>query len=174
MRPADDPTLTRFQRMLLGTDGTVTHLLEAYAGEAVEVVKLLQERQLPDGTEAELTLSHEDEVLRRRVVLRGAESGRTLLCAEAVVALSRIEPELLDGLLTTDKPIGALLAELRTETFREILWVGREPAGASGVHFGLEPTAELISRTYRIVRRGLPLMLITEKFPPAYFRDVAP
>jgi chorismate-pyruvate lyase len=172
MRPADDPTFTRFQRMLVGTDGTVTHILEAYAGERVEVVKLRQELELPDAADAELDLSPDDKVLRRRVLLKGAESGRTLLFAEAVVALARVEPEFLDGLVTTDKPIGILLAEHRTETFREILRMCREPAGRYGEHFGIEADVELISRTYRIVRRQRPMILITEKFPATFFRDV--
>ncbi len=172
MRSPDDTSLTRFQRMLLGTDGTVTHILEAYAGEHVEVVKLRQEFELPDDADAELGLSPDDKVLRRRVLLKAAESGRTLLFAEAVVALARVEPELLDGLVATDKPIGILLAEHRTETFREILRVGREPAGPCGAHFGVEPDAELITRTYRIVRRHQPMILITEKFPATFFRDV--
>lgn len=159
--------------MLIGTDGTVTHILEAYAGERVEVVKLRQEFELPDDADAELGLSADDDkVLRRRVLLKGAESGRTLLFAEAVVALARVEPEFLDGLVTTDKPIGILLAEHRTETFREILRVRREPAGRYGTHFGVEADAELVSRTYRIVRRHQPMILITEKFPATFFRDV--
>lgn len=172
MRPADDPSLTRFQRMLVGTDGTVTHVLEAYAGEPVEVVKLLQAFDVPDGSEAELEVAVHDRVLRRRVLLRGAETGRTLLYAEAVVALGRTGPELLDGLVETDKPIGRLLAEHRMETFREILRVQREAAGGIGAHFGLDPAGELVSRTYRIVRRGQPMILITECFPATAFRDL--
>jgi chorismate-pyruvate lyase len=172
MRPADDTSFTRFQRMLLGTDGTVTHILEAYAGEPVEVVKLRQEFELAVDADAELELSAEDKVLRRRVLLKGAESGRTLLYAEAVVALARVAPELLEGLVSTDKPIGILLAEHRTETFREILRVRRELAGPSGAHFDIEPAAELVTRTYRIVHSGQPMILITEKFPVTFFRDV--
>ena len=172
MRPADVPSLTRFQRILVGTDGTVTHILEAYAGEAIEVVKLRQEFELPDDADAELKLTADDKVLRRRVLLRGAESGRTLLYAEAVVALARVQRELLDGLVRTDEPIGILLAHHRTETFREILRVGREPAGRCGAYFGIEATAEVISRTYRVMRGKQPMILITEKFPATFFRDV--
>jgi chorismate-pyruvate lyase len=172
MRPADDPALTRFQRMLLGTDGTVTHVLEAYAGESVTVTKLLQEFDVPGEGDIELELSANEKILRRRVLLKGAETGRVLLYAEAAVALARIGPELLDGLVETDRPIGRLLAQHRTETFREILRVEREPAGPTAGHFGIETNAELVSRTYRIVRRGQPMMLITEKFPAASFRDL--
>jgi chorismate-pyruvate lyase len=171
MRPID-PSLTRFQRMLLGTDGTVTHILEAYADEPVEVVKLLQAFDVPNDADAELDVAAAGKVLRRRVVLRTVHSRRTLLYAEAVVAVDRVDPRIVDGLVATDKPIGILLAEVRTETFREILRVEREPAGANATHFGVEETTELISRTYRIVREGRPVILITEKFPSTYFRGV--
>lgn len=167
---ADPTSFTRFQRMLLGTDGTVTRLLEAYAGEPMEVVKLLQELDTATGGDRDLDLPEHEKVLRRRVVLRGGRSKRILLYAEAVVALERMEPAFLDGLVGTDKPIGALLAEAHTETFREILRVGREPAGPSGAHLGLHAGAELISRTYRILVRRRPLILITERFPSQLFR----
>ena len=172
MRPADDASLTRFQRMLLGTDGTVTHILEAYADEPVEVVKLLQALDVGGEADAELELSTDDKLLRRRVLLRGTETGRTLLYAEATVAVARVGPEILDGLVRTDRPIGALLAAHRTETFREILRVQREPAGALGAYFGVEPSADLIARTYRIIQGRRPLILITEKFPLTSFRDL--
>ena len=165
-------TFTRFQRMLVGTDGTVTHILEAYCDEPVEVVKLLHERDVAGALDADLELAPGDEVLRRRVLLRGARTHRSLLYAEAVVALGRVQAAFLDGLVSTDKPIGVLLAEARTETFREILHVGRELAGTCGTHFGLDPDAELISRTYRILRAGRPMILITEKFPADSFLDV--
>ncbi|MGI8810811.1 MAG: chorismate--pyruvate lyase family protein [Acidimicrobiales bacterium] len=169
---ADPGSLTRFQRMLLGTDGTVTHLLEAYADEPVEVVKLLQAFHTADDDAADLHLSPDDKVLRRQILLRGRRSRQNLLYAEAVVAAGRVEAAFLDGLLETDEPIGVLLAHARTETFREILRVAREPAGPLGPHFGLDTATELIWRTYRIVCGGRPVILITEKFPPHLFRAV--
>ena len=168
----DAASFTRFQRMLLGTDGTVTHILEAYADEPIDVVKLLQGVDTSNDADAHLRLSGDEKVLRRRVLLRGRDSGQPLLYAEAVVALGRVEPAFLDGLVGTDKPIGILLAENRTETFREILAVDREPAGALGAHFGIDATAELISRTYRIMARQQPMILITEKFPADCFRGL--
>ena len=160
--------LTRFQRMLLDTDGTVTHILEAYADEPIDVVKLRQALDTSNRGDADLLLT-DDKVLRRRVLLRGRRSLRNLLYAEAVVVIERVDPAFLDGLLRTDRPIGALLAERRTETFREILQVGREPAGPCSAHFGIEASAELIFRTYRILARGQPIILITEKFPADSF-----
>ncbi len=168
-----DPTsFTRFQRMLLGTDGTVTHILEAYAEEPIAVVKLLQRIGTGDGVDPTLELAAGDKVLTRHVVLRGSQSGRNLLYAEALVAIARVSPVVLDGLVTTDRPLGILLAENRTEAFREILGVGRAPAGEVGAHFGLDAGAELIWRCYRIVVGRRPTMVITEKFPSSSFRDL--
>ncbi len=169
---ADTVPLTRFQRMLMGADGTVTHILEAYADEPIEVVKLHQGVDIHNAGDARLELSADDEVLRRRVVLRGRRSRRPLLYAEATVALARVEPAFLDGLVATEKPIGVLLAENRTETFREVLVVDREPAGPVGTHFGINPAAELLFRTYLILARGKPVILITEKFPTDFFRGL--
>jgi len=168
----DSMSFTRFQRMLLGTDGTVTHILEAYAGEEIEVVKLLQEYDTVNDADLALGLAPDDKVLRRHVILRGRNSGRHLLYAEAVVVVGRVDAAVLDGLLHTEKPIGVLLAERRTETFREILRVAREPAGEVGAHFGLDAGAGVISRTYAIVKDRVPLMLITEKFPSDSFRGL--
>lgn len=171
--PRSDPgALTPFQRVLVSTDGTVTHILEAYAGERVAVVKLVQAFDTSDAGDAALAVPGDEKVLRRRVLLRGVTSGRNLLHAEAVVVLDRIDPAVLDGLLATDQPIGVLLADNRTETFREILTVGCEPAGSVGEHFGVSPDSELVSRTYRIVANGQPVILITEKFPREFFRSL--
>ena len=157
--------------MLLGMDGTVTHILEAYADQPIDVVKLLQEIDTWKPGDARLLLS-EGKVLRRHVLLRARRSRQTLLYAEAVVALERADPTLLQALLETDKPIGVILAENRTETFREILELGREPAGSCGDHFGIGPAAELIFRTYRILAGQQPVILITEKFPADSFREL--
>ncbi len=164
--------LTRFQRILLGTDGTVTHILEAYADEPVDVSKVSQLFDTSDDDDPRLDLSAGDKVLRRLVLLRGRRSGQTLLFAEVVVALDRVEPALLDGLTGTDKPVGILLRESRAETFREVLRVDREPAGTCGAHFGISADAELLFRTYRILSRRQPIMLITEKFPAQSFRSL--
>ncbi|MDQ4089181.1 MAG: chorismate pyruvate-lyase family protein [Actinomycetota bacterium] len=164
--------LTRFQRILLGTDGTVTHILEAYADEPIEVVKLFQAFDVSVDGDAALLLSEGERVLRRRVLLRGTRSNRNLLYAEVVVVLGRVDRGILDGLVATDKPIGILLRENRAETFREILGIEREPAGSCASHFGIDPDAEIIGRTYRIVARRQPVILVTEKFPSGFFRDL--
>lgn len=168
----DPLVLTRFQRVLLGTDGTVTHILEAYTDEPIEVLKLRHDLDVPGPGDEALEAGPGTPVLRRHVVLRGRRSRQPLLYAEAVVVPGRLDPPVVDGLVGTDKPIGSLLAENRMETFREILAVDCEPAGACAGHLGVDPTADLIFRTYRIVFRGRPVMLITEKFPARSFRGL--
>jgi chorismate-pyruvate lyase len=162
----DRTSLTRFQRMLLGTDGTVTHILEAYAEEPIEVVKLLQVFDTSKEEDGALLLVPEGPVLRRRVVLRGRHSRRNLLYAEAVVAVDRIGSTFLEGLTGSDKPIGVLLSEHRIETYREILSTERRAAGPSGAHFHLDPAAVILSRTYRIISGGKPILVIMEMFAP--------
>jgi chorismate-pyruvate lyase len=164
--------LTRLQRILVGTDGTVTQLLEIYAGQPVEVVKLEQAFDTAGDGDAGLDVSPDDKVLRREVLLRGAHDRRNLLHAQATVVLARVDPGLVDALLATDRPLGYLLAERRTETFREVLDSGREPAGAVGAHFGLAPTADVVARTYRITAGGKPVALVKERFPAGFYREL--
>lgn len=160
--------------MLVGTDGTVTHILEAYAGEPIEVVKLVQAFDTANGADHLLALDDGEAVLRRRVVLRTACTQRNLLYAEVVVAVARAGPALVEGLVGTGKPIGVLLAEHRMETLREILAVDHEPAGSAAAHFDVEESAPLVVRTYRVVAGGRPILLITEKFPASLFQGLAP
>ena len=70
----------------------------------------------------------------------------------------------------SSKPIGHLILENRLETFREIRGGGREESGDRAVYFQIEPSDRLISRRYRVIAHGHPIMLITEKFPE---REVA-
>ena len=164
-------SLAPFQRILLGTDGTVTHMLEAYADEPIRAVKLEQTRG-PAGDYAELLhTTPSTEVVRRRVMLRTLETERDLLHAEAVVVIPRIGDSFVKALETTDTPIGALLTEARVETFREILDVGRVPAGPLGALFGVAPADELLYRTYRILSEEEPFLLVTERFPVTWFLD---
>lgn len=157
------------QRVLLTTDGSVGPILEAYAGEPIEVIKLEQRTaSCADGQPA-LQLGAEEEGLRRRVILRGSRSARSFIYADCLIALERLHPTVRSGLLSTSLPIGRLLTTVQAETFREVLSWGRERAQALGLHFGIGDGEEVFFRTYRIVQGGRPIMLITEKFPTTWF-----
>ena len=159
------------QRILLVTDGTVTNILEAYAHERISVVKLRQATELAASAASDLEVRESDEILYREVLLQGRRSGRTFVYALSQIIPGRLDSAMRRSLLESVKPIGRLLEERRIETFREFIDAQREPAGGRGVHFGVSPEAPMISRTYRIIARGRPMMLITEKFPADAFAE---
>lgn len=168
------PPLSLLQRILLTTDGTVTHILEAYSGETIEVVKLFQSQG--DVTRPEsraLGVGERERVLHRTILLRGRQSGTTFLHADSVILLDRLQAGVRVGLIMSNKPIGRLLRENRTETFREIVAVWQEPADACAAHFAIATTETVLCRTYRVFSRQRPIMVITERFPAAAFRASA-
>lgn len=167
----DPNRLSAFQRILLTTDGTVTEILEAQFWEAIRIVKLDQGPMHMAKTIPYLDTPADAQVLFRKVLLQGSVTRKNYLYAESITVPDRLDPQIRDGLLTTQKPIGRLMLEARTETFREILSCKLEPMGDIAEHYDLPTDAQLISRTYRIFAGGQAIMLITEKFPESYFRD---
>ena len=153
------------QRFILCTDGTVTRVLEDFAGESVVVHKVREEMVKTTSPEHLLDMPEPESVLVRHVLLRGTETGRNFIYAESLLRTDALAPDLLDELCTTDTPLGLLLRERRLETFRELVSHGTEEAGDWAYHFGVPPTATALSRTYRVVWGGRPAMLINEKFP---------
>ncbi len=168
----DLSSLSAIQRILLTTDGTVTHVLEAFAGEPINVVKLAQSYELSLADDPDLGIAEGEAVIRRRVLLQGRISEINFLYAESVIMPSRLNPRLYHDLMYTSEPIGRLLVQSRIETFRELVSWGVEPAGEVGECFGLEENERLISRTYRMLSQGQPIMVITEKFPASAFRSL--
>lgn len=166
----DDEDLDVVQRILLVTDGSVIHILEAYSGEPVEVVKLAQSL-VPARTDEvlELGLADHEKVLRRTVLLRGRASLTPFVFVESTLVYDRLLPQVRAGLAGTNKAIGKLLRENRVETFREVVEMCRQAAGACAEHFGIEREATLIARTCHVVAGQRPLMTVTEKFPATAF-----
>src|SRR5262245_13912028 len=173
-RAVNPLTLSAFARILLTTDGTVTEILEAFAGESIRVVKLFQEVSRLERAVTSLELSWGEEVLKRSILLQGRMSLVNFIYADSIIALNRLDDAVRDGLLLSKKPIGLLILERRIETFKEILDCGTEPAGPLADHFRIDENASVIFRTYRMFTNGRPIMVITEKFPESYFRDWDP
>lgn len=159
------------QRILLVTDGTVTEILEAYSGESMRLVKLLEEVVTIEQPLPGLNLQTGDTVLRRQILLQGKMTLVNFLFADSFIALDRLDDGLRRALLGSHKPIGFLIQEHRLETFREIVGCGRELAGPVAPYFSIEPMHGMIWRTYRVFVRGEPIMQITEKFPESHFVD---
>jgi chorismate-pyruvate lyase len=165
--------LDPFARVLATTDGTVTEILEAWAGDHVSVGWVSQRRADLDRPVDALGAGPGTTVLRRDVLLIGTRTGRALLYAESLIAIDRLPTVVRDGLIAGTRPIGRLLRESRLETFREIRCLRREPAGQVARDFDARPDDPFVMRSYTIVAGGLPLMLIAEKFPGRARPDAA-
>lgn len=162
--PINPKDLTSFQRILLTTDGMVTEILEAFFWEGMKVIKLYQDNFATDHDIPSLELKKGSNIMHRKIFLRGRLSQRNHLYGETIIVPDRLDERIKDGLLNSNKPIGLLIFENRLETFREILDSGKEKANDLAADFNIEKDDFLIFRTYRILAKGLPIMLITEKF----------
>jgi len=167
----DLKNLSPFQRILLTTDGTVTEILEAQFWETINLIKLFQEQRISDIDIPYLDIPSGTAILIRKILLQGGDSKTNYIYAESILVPEHLEPSLQDGLINTDKPLGRLMIEAKTETFREILACKKEKAEELADYFDQTVESLLISRTYRVFADQKPIMLITEKFPETAFRD---
>ena len=163
----DTGKLSRVQKILLGTDGSVTRILEMITGAPVRITTLTQE-VIPAGREAAALLGvAEGEPVNHRVVrIEDSATSRPLIYAVSDTPLGRLSPEFREDLMRADIPIGRILASHRIEARREILDAGIIPASPehAGI-FGIFRNEPVLSRTYQIIHREEPLISITEQFP---------
>ena len=143
----------------------------AYSGETICAVKLFQEVTSLTQPLPVLELVSKQQVLRRKILLQGEVSRTNFLYADSILVPDRLNKEIRDGLLLSNKPIGKLLVDYKVETFREVLDYGIEQAGSLAEYFQIDETANVIFRTYRVLIGRSPAMLITEKFPTSFFVD---
>lgn len=163
--PVDPGALTPRLRALLVIDGTVTKFLEAYEGEAVQVTALAQRPGLAGADAAWLDCAAEDAVLRRTSLLRGVASGRLFAWADSVILPDRLSPAMRQGLRSEPMGLGQILLDSGLETRREGLWYGRETPAQRPEAVRAAGHQDFLSRTYRVISGGRPLLLITERFP---------
>lgn len=159
-----DPSLDALQRILLTTDGTVVQILEAFFREPICLASHVQFVAAISPTDVDLQPTGDETALRRKVLLQGARTGRDYVYADTTIVLDRLEPPLRNDLLSTSEPIGRLLRAHRTETFREMLHMGRRRAESLSTEFSVDADDELLFRTYRILTAGRPIMLVAEHF----------
>ena len=148
--------LSPTERLLLATDGTVTHMLEALTKQPVNVEIL--DRSVSGST------------LDRQVVLRRETDGSNLVWAESEVNLFPLDMELEDELVNGDIGIGHLLRQEYEETQRKIrgmeaVWTTE----ATFPDFIDGHSAVYLKRTYTIHSDGQRIMEITEWFPKGLF-----
>ena len=166
IEPSD---LSTFQRILLTTDGTVTDILEAYAFEQIRIVKLSEKLVLLDQDILPMELKKGAEVIARKILLQGKISRKNFVYAESILVPERLDDQFKEALLETKTPIGKIWFEQKVETFKEILEASKESAEGLSTYFGIEPSDNLLSRTYQVVTNRKSVMMITEKFPESYF-----
>ena len=161
--------LTPFQRALLVIDGTVTRFIEAYTFSPIEVVLLHQETQTLPTNHAWLDAENGTEVVVRQVVLQTERKDDQQPTAHAyatsIIVPNRIPQIIREGLTLKGQGLGQLLQCSGLETRRDLLWWGLKRSKdlpEALLHLEGQP---VLSRTYRIVADGHPIILISEQFP---------
>jgi beta-ribofuranosylaminobenzene 5'-phosphate synthase len=165
--------LSPVQKMLLGTDGSVTSLLEIITGSPIEIETLAQ-RVVPaeKSVAAELKIKPGEEVNHRIVKLKRADTGETLIYAVSHAPLKRLDPYFKDDLIRADIPIGVILKRHKIESRRDITGTGVSQADREIASvFNIFPRETMLSRNYTIIRHGEPLIAIRETFPYNSFQD---
>lgn len=167
--------LSRFQRILMITDGTVTEMLEQQIAEKIKVRKL---HEKIDTHFDDLIPSHQDylthsslPILSRTILLEGQATKKNWIYAESSILLDNLHLDFRSDLLASREPIGRLWEKYQYETFKTILDFDKREAGELGEYFGLPASSILISRTYEVSSNKKPIMVITEIFPESFFKD---
>ena len=157
--------ISPFMRALLTIDGTVTKFIEAFTMEPIDVKRISQDqRQLPTD-HAWLEAPAGTEVIAREVILRGKYSLKLYSYATSLIVPSRLSEPIRKELEVEGGSLGRILLTSRIETFREVLWYGRERPNRLPDEISQYVDTEFISRTYRIFANRTPIMIINEKFP---------
>jgi len=165
--------LSPMQKFLLGTDGSVTQILEAITGKQVVIETRVQKIVPADPAIAErLGIGSGDPVNYRVVEIKTLAGGDVLIYAISHTPLGRLSPEFKDDLMKADIPIGRIIQNHRIEARREILDARVSPAtDEAGRIFSIGRHEPLLSRQYRIIHNREPLIFIEEQFPYNRFLD---
>lgn len=165
--------LSPVQKILLGTDGSVTQLLEAITGKTVTVETRVQEIIPAAPSIAEQLGIHTGDPVNHRIVeLSAGQGGEVLIYAISHAPVDRLPADFRDDLMKADIPIGRIIQQHHIEARREILHaaVTQAPEHQRGI-FSLCKNELLLSRQYRIMHKGEPLIFIEEQFPYSKFLD---
>jgi len=165
--------LSPMQKVLIGTDGSVTNLLEMATGHPVTITTRIQDVVSADQkTAAELDIEPGDEINYRVVELKDGVTGEVLIYAVSCTPLRRLAPEFRQDLMRADIPIGRILYRHRIESRREITDARVIRAGADLARtFNIHRCEPMLSRKYRIIHHKEPLIAIEEVFPCTAFTD---
>jgi chorismate-pyruvate lyase len=167
--------LSPLLRGLLVIDGTVTTFIEAYAMEPIEIERISQETTSLAEDHRWLAVPAGEEIVNRKVALLGSDSGRLYAFAESLIVVSRLDAPIQRGLEQEPGGLGRILVDSELESRREGLWYGHERIAELPERVRELCEGEFLTRTYRLIAGGVPLMTITERFPlPADSHAVEP
>ena len=170
LQPVDLDALAPFHRALLTIDGTVTQFITAYTLEPIEVQLIDQQTRRLSANHVWLGAPEGTTVIDRQVLLQSPRNqekhARIYAYAISSIVRDRLPDDVQQGLYLGAQGLGALLHQSQMETRRELLWYGREQMRDDAPDALQHLRHEMfLSRTYRIIADGKPMMLITEKFP---------
>jgi beta-ribofuranosylaminobenzene 5'-phosphate synthase len=159
------------QKFLLGTDGSVIHILESITGKKVVIRTLVQKVMSADRAAADnLSIAEGDPVNFRIVEIRTEESGDVLISAISHTPINRLSPAFCDDLVNAIFPSGG---SHHIEARWEILNARVFPAtGEAGRLFSICKNEPVLSRQYQIIHAEKPLIFIEEQFPYNCFLDM--
>ncbi len=168
-----DSSLSKAQRLLLFTDGSVTTLLEVMTGKPVIVMTLVQRVVKADIERATaLDIEEGDNINYRVVILKNSGEQRPLIYAESFAPIARLQKEIRYDLMKADVPIGKIMKQRHIESRREIRSVEIADNDELNELFSVPHGVHMLSRVYDIISNGLVLMRIHESFPITFFAHV--
>ncbi|MCW8126345.1 chorismate--pyruvate lyase family protein [Microbulbifer halophilus] len=163
--------LSVFQRILLGSDGTMTSLLEAILGEELYVNKIREEVSRTSTDFPDLDVCEGQRLWRRTVTLKGRVSGINCLHADSLIAPDHLGRKFSETLLSSKAPIGKVWDLFQIETYKSLVEWGETQAGDAAGYFPVGEGEVFLYRVYRVFSQKKPIMKITEKFPREWFLD---
>lgn len=162
--------LSKLQKLILLTDGSITTLLEIITGKPVTVKTLTQGITKADYEVSELLEIEEgDNINYRVVILKNVESETPLIYAESYTPISRLQRQFKHDLMKADVPIGKIMRERKIESRREIEKIETLFNDELSEMFDVPHHVPMLSRTYNIINNDMVLIRITETFPLTSF-----
>lgn len=163
--------LTKPERALLITDGSVTRLLEAFINAPVGV-RTVQQNIIPASEKiAEyLEILPGEDVNFREVYLYNKNNDRLLIHAISYAPLKHLPPGAMTRLMNEDEPIGFIMRDEKMESRREILSV--QKTSLPSQYWNKDDRVQsCLSRSYRIIHNTQPIFYIEEHIPVSLFSD---
>ena len=133
--------------------------------EPIETTTLGQAEQTLEAAQEWLDVRAGGDVLARHVTLTGAYSGRLYAYAISITNPHAIPRDIRAAMEIQGGSVGRILISSRVEQRREVLWYGRESSDGLPDDVRKLYDGDLLSRSYRIVVEGRPVIMIIEKFP---------